>query len=606
MYLNRRNENIFYLALFGIVFGVFFTLSMFRYPVGDGSYYLKETANFARILSEGRWIGNEAVGLHGFLFKFPPALLFLFFGPGVFIATLFHVFLAAVSAVLFFILLKKYFPPAYRLGGVALLATGFNFILAAVTYVREMPLLFSLMLFLYCLTRRKHSFLIGLTLLLVLDAKEYVFFQIVPGLGLYLICRMFFFTRGRPFAGRLKEFLFDALFFFSPATVFIFLMFLTPLIPVNMFVAYILTITERGAKYVINDFKGGADYAGTSVKRLKESVFVKQTSVSFFQRSGYLTKFFLPRMFSYVSTPKIIVVPALIQSVRCFFLKTSKLKEDGKPLFFILVSIFITFYFRTGHARYTFAMAPLFIIFFLDWFANFRRDRGSVIIFIITALAVVFGLFFELRLIKVKILIHTVLLGLLLVMLFNHKFKWLPQKFLLTGWIIAQAVIALGATIAASFILDAGQIYRWRIHGYSGEIGKVAQYAPNNQKIWHFFPTVEGKLMHFYLQERIDTPEWYYFLKKWIPKKKMLRRYPNPERVFTFWAPTYPALKQRILAEKIDLAFCMVSHDQRMPLNPDSLRQFFIKDRAFELARTVPLKNKTLYIFNVIRQGKNE
>ena len=52
-------------------------LGIFRDAHKDDALYLQDATVMARSLEGGRWFGNEAVGLHGFLFKLPVALVFL-------------------------------------------------------------------------------------------------------------------------------------------------------------------------------------------------------------------------------------------------------------------------------------------------------------------------------------------------------------------------------------------------------------------------------------------------------------------------------------------------------------------------------------------------
>ncbi len=163
---------------FFFIFISFFLLclSLFRYPLNDGAYYLLETSNLYDILKSRQWIGNEAVGLHGFLFKLPAALLFFITGPSVFMATLTTIALSMAGLVFFYRILGFFFvEERFRIFGVFMLSGSFFFLLSSVAFSREMPSLFSFLLLLFLLLKRGPYYLVGLALLLLLDAKEHVF-----------------------------------------------------------------------------------------------------------------------------------------------------------------------------------------------------------------------------------------------------------------------------------------------------------------------------------------------------------------------------------------------------------------------------------------------
>ena len=186
--IDERTINKLALFLIILIFIFYFVFSFFRDTTGDETEYLHETIMITETMRDGKWFGNYATGLHGFLFKLPVALIFLFTGPSVFIATLFTIFLSAISCWLFFKLLHKHFKLRYwSLAGIFLLATNFVFFISSLTFLREIPVLFTILLFFYAIFSKKNRWIIGLTLLLIFDAKEYVFFIIAPAFIIWII-----------------------------------------------------------------------------------------------------------------------------------------------------------------------------------------------------------------------------------------------------------------------------------------------------------------------------------------------------------------------------------------------------------------------------------
>ena len=223
-------------------------LSHFRVAVRDETYYLREAATMADCFRQGRWIGNEAVGLHGFLFKIPAALLFLVFGTSVYAATLVTVLIAALAAWLCFRVLRTLLQSdAWALAGTWMLITNFAFLRLTPTFNRDLPALFALLLLLDAILHRRSRWIIGLLLLLLFDAKEYLCFMVLPWFGLWVV-----FDERRQQTG-------DGGFFQTarqimarwtagvlPTVVAITLMFCTGLVPLNMFVANTFALTQKG------------------------------------------------------------------------------------------------------------------------------------------------------------------------------------------------------------------------------------------------------------------------------------------------------------------------------------------------------------------------
>jgi len=130
----------------------------------------------SRLIKEGLWIGNYGVGVHGFLFKLPVALIYLLTGPSIFVATAFHVILACVSAYIFYKILKDNLKlKKWSLIGLLLFITNFQFMSYSITFHRETPILFALLLFTKLYLDKKSLLVQSLAILLILDAKEYVF-----------------------------------------------------------------------------------------------------------------------------------------------------------------------------------------------------------------------------------------------------------------------------------------------------------------------------------------------------------------------------------------------------------------------------------------------
>jgi len=221
-------------------------LGFLRDAVKDEALYLQETQLMYRYLQDGRWFGNEAVGLHGFLFKVPVALLFLITGPSVWVATLFNMLLAFLAAWVFYRILRRVFgEDEWAFYGTFLLLLSYHFLRLTPTYLREIPALLVLLVFLAALLRGCHHLLAAVLLMVLLDAKESVFFMVLPGYVAWLAVDGFLNrTRGLGRAafsvsGRIVLAL-------LPSLVYLGLMLGTGLVPLNVKVSYILGLNEGG------------------------------------------------------------------------------------------------------------------------------------------------------------------------------------------------------------------------------------------------------------------------------------------------------------------------------------------------------------------------
>lgn len=126
-----------------------------RYPLPDEPWYLHDISTICNTLATGRWIGNENVGWHGFLFKIPPALALLLTGPSLFVATVVYVLYGALVCWLTQRLLQRYLVALpLLLCGMWLLVTSRHYLLSLVTVLCEMPAtLAALLVYLAVVTR---------------------------------------------------------------------------------------------------------------------------------------------------------------------------------------------------------------------------------------------------------------------------------------------------------------------------------------------------------------------------------------------------------------------------------------------------------------------
>jgi len=599
----RMKRVIEFLEKYGIYLLIGFCLALglaslfFKNATMDDDLYLWETTIMKEALSRGEWIGDYAVGTHGFLFKLPVAIVFLLTGPSLAIATVWNVLLACFSLYLFYIILKKLFPKTiYPFLGSLLLLCNFQFLLNLPTYMREFPVFLSVLILIYVLVNKKSYWYVGLSLLLILDAKEYVFFMVTPAVVIYILL-----SEWKGFSLRtVWIYLKSYLRIFLPTVVFLLLMIFTSLIPLNMYTLSLIPgVTEGGIEYQAKHFSSNMattnrieDWAPNIQKDVEEddTVFEKfaKTIVN------YVGKVLYPRSFSFLSIPKIIFFPALLTSL-FLFKKNFKEKKLPEVLLSLILWNFITvFILRASFDRYLFPILPVVIFFFLLFFKELILERKKyLIVLILSAIFAFTGLFFEVDYLFIKIVLNLVSLFLfLLYFLYNTKFKRLIV-FVIT------IVSFITFSVGAFFFYANGQLHQYILWGHDYEVKSVVSNFKNEERImlndvgWDI-------LVKVYREDMNYSPEWKWELQQWVPRKSRLKTFEKLTS-FNMFGKSISSDKKFALENDIDKIGLMVSTLEKYPLKyQERLNDYLIADWV-ELIEVVSLKNKQLYIFRVLK-----
>lgn len=580
-----EKKGIWIFLILAFLFGV--SMLFFKNATLDDDLYLRETMIITEVLRQGEWIGNYAVGIHGFLFKLPVALFFLITGPSLIVASIWNVFLGVLSLYLFYVILKRLFlSELWALGGTLLFFTNFQFILNYPTYMRETPAVLCLLLVIYLLLFKKSRWLLGLSLVLLVDAKEYVMMMIAPGILLYL-----FFSEW----SSLKNIFIENFKTFFPTLVFILLMIFTTLIPLNTFLLSTIGVTETGVQYHLRHFeleiattnRSSEEERQIPVIEIEEEVeqenwFVK----SFNTLLLYIGKLLYPYSFSFLSIPKILFSPAFFTSL--FFLK--KFHKEKKPelmaLTFMLLFYFLIFVVKASFTRYLFPITPVVLIFFLYFLRDLIKDKNKFLITLFLTIPLLTGgLFFEEEYIWQKIILNFVILISFFSYLFFEKIRHILKI------LIILLISFFSFFVVMYFFYSRGQIYEYINWGRDYQVTEVVKYFEEDEKIllndpgWDLLPLVY----------RFDTdfePEFRWKLKDWVPRKEHLKNLGNSNTYkFTFTNET--ALLNTAQHYDIEKIGYVV-------LEGEDFETFWEVD-WLELEEGISLKNKTLFIIKVLK-----
>ncbi|MBN1558259.1 MAG: hypothetical protein JW951_08950 [Lentisphaerae bacterium] len=592
-------------------------LALMRDARKDETLYLRETAIMADCLREGRWFGNEAVGVHGFLFKLPAALLFLGFGKSVYAATLVNVGLAALAVWLCFRLLRGVTgSSAWALAGACLLAGNFQFVRLMPTFTRDIPALAAVLLFLDGLLRRRNRWVMGMLLLLVLDAKEYLFFMLLPGYGLWILCDAWARRGDRPAGMLAGEVLARGIAAVLPAAVYAVLMLCTGVIPLNMFLAKILGCVDAPAtNTAVSRFRTAVAttnlWTGTTINAIvpagakaaaqAEPGRMAACAAQLRPFLPYLGKLFYPSFFSFDGIPRPAALPGLVMSV-VLFRRWRREGHGGRmALCLVLWAFLAVLLLMATYPRYMLPVFPILIACFLLFLRDgLDRPRFAAWTLLATIAYSLFSLYFEQTGLWKKIVVSDIML-IALAAAFVERHR---RNRTADGGARARAAVYLFALLTLAVSLwhtwthPLGQVRNWRLFGTNRECRRVIAAFGPRARFWVNDPGWKH-LIDFYTGQRPPTPEWQDRLKPWVPKQALLR--PGPDRrAYGFWFYDLVDLRRRIRAHEIDRVGLVISsvEGERFPYR-GYLRRFR-EQLWLEPAGAVPLRNKTLYRFDYI------
>ncbi|MHC1716415.1 MAG: hypothetical protein AB9915_00765 [Candidatus Dojkabacteria bacterium] len=608
--LSRPKVRILIPVLFFFLWFVFFfSFSFIRDSRLDENIYLAESATIANLLKSGQWIGDYGVGLHGFVSKFFLGVIFVFTGPSVFLATLSNVILSILSGVIFYKILHKNFnfSMIYSLLGVVLLFSSYQFVTYTPTFYRDIGALFWVLVILEAILNKRSRLLTGFYFLLLLDAKEHVFYTLVPALVLWIGIESFIIYRKKIYLV-IKNIFKNLITFLLPSIFFLVLMFSTSLVPLNIYNGNILGLIQGGTSKVVENFEIEKATYNRDYPTNKDTVHLMPTItlptepsafVSFIvpilnSILSYIGKTLYPRTFSFLSIPFLILIPSVFMAFQ--YAKKTFVKEDVfKSILPISMLLFLTIYIiHSSVGRYILPISPIILLFFLLFLKDCKNNiKERKLIFIFTILFVIGGLYFEHSYVFVKVLIN----GIILLLLSYIVFRQSANRGLEYLVIVLVGVFSIGTALLASY--KNGQINGYLLYGYNREVKEIISLVSPGEVIW-INDINWDKLPFVYRGENIVDPEWSWELRDFVPKKKLLKR--NEElRTYNFYWKKEESFYNGVKEKDIEvLVYIKLEKgvEDRMLLQ-DRL-EVLTNFKWLHLREEKKLKNKTVYVFDVL------
>jgi len=478
--------------------------------------------------------------------------------------------------------------------------TSFHFVLAMPTFLRDIPSLLMVVIFLYGVVKKWNKYWMSLVFLLLLDSKEYVFLIF----AIFFVIWLFVSSKEIGFWKRIWQVVKTGVIVFLPSLVWIVLMFTTGIIPVNMYLASILGLVQGDLSYTLKHFSTDFNSenlvdGGSSVLLLKGDG--KLIEIYNFVMA-YLGKILYPRSFSFISVPKVVIFPVVYSSVMLVwkYIKSKKNEFDIFVFSALLILVWLLFYIlRTSHGRYLLPILPFIgiLLVYVFFFSNFTK-RQKIGLISGTGIFVLLGFFFESSYVFPKIIIEIFLFIILILALFKPKLKLLKGIF-----ISILSLFSLG--IALLFSYTQGQINGYMNWGENREVDKVAKALPKKRLFWGNSFDNRNLLSVVNDEEKLEA-EWKWELKDYIPKNKLLKTmgdvYSNYYLVYqdpVTLKYDFGTLRKYVNEKEIEKVVILYSTVKEREFENQFFYEEFVAFDWLALEQEVQLKNKIVYIFDV-------
>ncbi|MBU1119773.1 hypothetical protein KKA50_01065, partial [Patescibacteria group bacterium] len=610
--IKKRPDIVFYVFL-GFYFLFMIFISNFRDMIKDEALYYRETYLMSELIRNGIWFGDYGVGLHGFLFKLPPALIFLITGPSIDVVTIYNVILSIGVGFFFYRFVKLFLKNGwYAFFATVFLMTNFHFVISTPTYLREIPSLLIIIMFMWGVLKNWNKWYMSLVFVLLLDTKEYVFlvFVIVYVLWLFITCKE------KRFFKKVWEVFKQCLIVFIPSLIWIVLMFFTSIIPVNMFLASTVGLVQDGLLYTIRHFQAGLTtlnlidngktIKGVATDAVYASTVVGQEGsqhVSIFSSViptinliiSYIGKILYPRTFSFLSVTKVVIFPTLFAS---FWVLINYLKKKIKmePIFVfssLLYLIWIIFYIlRASHGRYLLPIVPAISVMMIYtlFFSKFTKNqRLSVLMG--TGLFMIAGFFFEESYLIEKVILETTLFAILCITFFKPKLRYWKYIFL-------TLVTSAAFGVAILFSYTQGQISGYINWGKNREVEQIVKALPQGDLYWINIAD-NLNVLAVLNDETNSAVEWKWSLSDDIKEAKDMKTF-GSSYGYGLSIVDLPSFRVSLREHGIKHIVFVKSTIQGEAFAQQEWLADFLTRKWLKLTDTIPLQGKIIYTFDVV------
>jgi hypothetical protein len=575
--------------------------------INDEALYFQETFLISEVFKSGNWIGAYGVGIHGFLFKIPPALVFLVTGPSVGVVTLYHIILTAIVAFLsyrFFSYVLK--DKTYGILATAILLGNFHFFSSTITYLREIPSILVILLLLNKMIKggKGKKIYIALLFLLLLDVKEYVF----AIFAVFYVIWLFVDSQERKLLRRVWDVTKQSFVVFLPSLIWIILMFTTNIIPVNMFLASLIGLKDNTFGYLLGHFdvetstynalEGGRNMFFIIIQDSWSPLVISLCKIVNIILS-YIGKISYPRVFSFLSIPKVLIFPVVASAILTIkgFILTKERKEKERLRNYAMLSVLVLtwlviYILRASHGRYLLPIVPAIAVIYVYFlFKQKLTLKQKKFIFIGTVIYVSFGIYFETTYLLPKILLEFGALTLFLTAFLHPTLRYV--KYLLIS------LLAIGSVFTAMlFSYVQGQIYGSLNFGGNRNAKQIAELLEDGDKYW-INNFKNNELISVFNGEKFLNPEWRWRLHEIVPIRDSLKSF-GEQQSYTFVVKDMETFRGNLRAFGIKKIVLITTEEDEESYPYQEFLDEFISETWLELKEKVKYQGMEVYIFKVI------
>jgi hypothetical protein len=449
--------------------------------------------------------------------------------------------------------------------------------------------------------KKKSIVFLSLIFLLLLDVKEYAFFVF----ALFYIIWILLDSKEQSLWGKLLKTFKQSFVLFLPSLIWMILMFTTSIIPVNMFLASVVGLLDKNFDYLLLHFN--AEISTYNALEGSKSIPLINIVESWSQPIkilcevvnvilSYIGKVLYPRVFSFLSVPKVVIFPVVYSSVLIIkeYISKRENKRRDLAILSLLILIWLLIYIlRASHGRYLLPVVPaISVIYIFFLFKQQFTKKERCIVLVGTVIYSSLGYFFETTYIVQKVIIEILILILTTFILYKRNRK-VYSSFL----ILFVSVVSFGTVLLFSY--TQGQVYGYMSFGENRNSEYIASILPVKEKYWHN-NNMNSHLISVLKEEQFLAPEWKWKLYKSLPKVNSLKVLEEKES-FNFPLIRFKGFQKDLYDMDIEKVVLFVAEDNSIEYPYQNLLYIFFMQDWLELEDQKESKNIQIYIFKVIK-----
>jgi hypothetical protein len=417
---------------------------------------------------------------------------------------------------------------------------------------------------------------------------------------------MFIDSKEEKFLSKLWDVIKQSVVVFLPSLIWIILMFTTHIIPVNMFLASIIGLKDNAFGYLASHFdietstanslEGGRDMFFIVISQTWHPVVIFLSEVVNTILS-YIGKIMYPRVFSFLSIPKVVILPVVISGVISIkrFVVNKKESLRAIALLSTLILVWLVIYIlRASHGRYLLPIVPaiaiVYVFLIFKQKLTIKQKKG---IFIATFLYVSAGVYFETSYVLFKVILEYSILTLFMTMFIKPGIKYV--RYLL---ILILAVGSMGSAVLFSYVQ--GQIYGYMNWGRNRNAEQIAEIIPDDVAYWINSPR-NASLISVYNKEAYLRPEWKWGLSDLVPIKDSFKTIGELQS-YTFRIGDLETFRKNLDKYDIEtLVFIKTDLDEEAYPDQEFLKDLLSVSSWLRFEKKVEYKGMEVYIFDIVR-----